>query len=50
MNIDIEYLRNCYFDLARNVICIENFGKSKNVRDGNEMNKENKKKYKLVPQ
>ena len=43
MNIDIKYLRNCYFDLARSVICIENLRKSKNVSDGNEMNKENKK-------
>lgn len=46
---DIKDLRNCYFDLARNVICFENLRMNKYVKDGNDKLKENEKKYKLVP-
>ena len=47
---DIKYLRNCYFDLSRNVICFENLRKSKNIKDGNEHLDERKKKFKLIPE
>ena len=46
---DIKDLRNCYFDLARNVICFENLRMNKYVKDGNDNLKENEKKYKLIP-
>ncbi len=51
VNIDakINSLRNCYFNFARNTINFENLRMSKNVKDGNELIDENKKKYKLVP-
>lgn len=47
---DINYLRNCFFDLAINIICIENLIKVKNIEDGNEQIEGNKKKYKLIPE
>ena len=47
---DIKSLRNCYFDLSRNVICFENLRKSKNIKDGNEFLDEKKKKIKLIPE
>ena len=46
---DIKCLRNCYFDLARNVICFENVRMNKYVRDGNDNLEKDEKKYKLVP-
>lgn len=47
---DIYFLRNCYFDLARNVICFEDVRKCKNIKVENNFFEENKKKYKLVPE
>ena len=47
---DIQYFRNCYFDLSRNVICFEDVRKSKNIKDGNEFLEEDKKKFKLIPE
>ena len=46
---DIKYLRNCYFDLARNVICFENPRMSKYIKDGNDKLEKNQKKFKLIP-
>ena len=46
---DIKYLRNCYFDLARNVICFENVRMCKYIKDGNDKLEEGQKKYKLIP-
>ena len=47
---DIQYFRNCYFDLSRNVVCFEDVRKSKNIKDGNEFIEEDKKKFKLIPE
>ena len=47
---DINFLRNCYFNFARNVICFENLRRNKNVKDGNDNLKDNEKKFKLVPE
>ena len=47
---DIKYLRNCYFDLARNVICFENVRMAKYIKDGNDQLEEGSKKYKLIPE
>ena len=46
---DIKYLRNSYFDLARNVICFENPRMCKYIKDGNDKLGESQKKYKLIP-
>ena len=47
---DIKNLRNCYFDLARNVICFENVRMAKFIKDGNDQLKQGSKKYKLIPE
>lgn len=47
---DIKNLRNCYFDLARNVICFENLRMNKFIKDGNDKLEERKKRYKLIPE
>ena len=47
---DIKNLRNCYFDLARNVICFENLRMNKFIKDGNDKLEEGKKRYKLIPE
>ena len=47
---DINFLRNCYFNFARNVICFENLRRNKNVKDGNDNLKDSEKKFKLVPE
>jgi ubiquitin-activating enzyme E1 len=47
---DINYLRDCFFDLATNVICFQNLRKAKNIEDGNDIIEEGKKKYKLIPE
>jgi len=47
---DIKYLRNCYFDLARNVICFENVRMAKYIKDGNDELKPGSKKHKLIPE
>ena len=47
---DIKNLRNCYFDLARNVICFENVRMAKYIKDGNDQLKQGSKKYKLIPE
>ena len=47
---EIKYLRNCYFDLARNVICFENVRMAKYIKDGNDELKPGSKKHKLIPE
>ena len=47
---NIQFLRNCYFDLGRNVICFENIRKNKKIETGNDKIDNNKKKFKLVPE
>ena len=47
---NIQFLRNCYFDLSRNIICFENIRKSKKMEDGNDKIDNIKKKFKLVPE
>lgn len=47
---DIQYLRNCYFDLARNVICFENVRMNKFIKDENDKLEEGKKPNKLIPE
>ena len=46
---NINFLRNCYFDLARNVICFENVRKCKMIKSYDEQT-DKKIRYKLIPE